>query len=59
NVVRSILGQFGLADDHVQSVSGQSTADPFFPNDPYMAANERIKITVLYEPPPVPPGMTP
>ncbi|HTN63213.1 MAG TPA: flagellar motor protein MotB, partial [Devosia sp.] len=47
NVVRSILGQFGLADDHVQSVSGQSTADPFFPNDPYMAANERIKITVL------------
>lgn len=59
NVVRSILGEFGLADDHIQSVAGQSTADPFFPNDPYMAANERIKITVLYEAPPVPPGLTP
>jgi chemotaxis protein MotB len=40
-------------------VAGQSTAEPFFPNDPYMAANERIEITVLYEAPPLPPGMTP
>jgi chemotaxis protein MotB len=59
NAVRSILGEFGLADDHIQSVIGQATADPFFPNDPYMAANERIKITVLYEAPPVPPGLVP
>ena len=54
NVVRSLLGEFGLSDDRVNSVSGKSTADPFFPNDPYQAANERIKITVLNEPPPVP-----
>jgi chemotaxis protein MotB len=59
NVVRSILGEFGLSDDHINSVAGQSTAEPFFPNDPYMAANERIEITVLYEAPPLPPGMTP
>jgi len=54
NVVRALLGEFGLADDRVSSVSGKSTADPFFPNDPYQAANERVKITVLNEPPPVP-----
>jgi chemotaxis protein MotB len=28
-------------------------------NDPYMAANERIEITVLKEAPPVPAGLTP
>jgi chemotaxis protein MotB len=54
NVVRALLGEFGLADDRVQSVSGRSTSDPFFPNDPYQAANERIRITVLNEAPPVP-----
>ncbi|MEO8683513.1 MAG: flagellar motor protein MotB [Devosia sp.] len=59
NVVRTILGEFGLSDDHIHSIIGQSTSVPFFPNDPYMAANERIRITVLYEPPPVPPGMEP
>lgn len=59
NVVRGILGEFGLSDDHVSSVMGRSTAEPFFPNDPYMAANERIKITVLHESPPVPPNLTP
>ncbi|WDR01883.1 OmpA family protein [Devosia algicola] len=54
NVVRSILGEFGLGDDHINAVIGKSTTEPFFPNDPYMAANERIKITVLYDAPPVP-----
>src|SRR5690554_143592 len=54
NVVRALLGEFGLADDRIKAVSGRSTSDPFFPNDPYQAANERIKITVLDEPPPVP-----
>jgi chemotaxis protein MotB len=40
-------------------VVGRSTGDPFFPNDPYMAANERIEITLLYETPPVPAGLAP
>lgn len=59
NVVRSILGEFGLSDDRVTSVSGRSTDEPFFPNDPYMAANERVRITVLHAPPPVPSGLAP
>jgi chemotaxis protein MotB len=59
NTVRVLLGEFGLSDDHVGSVVGKSTAEPFFPNDPYMAANERVRITVKYEAPPVPPGLSP
>ena len=59
NVVRTILGEFGLPDDRIQSVVGRATTEPFFPNDPYMAANERIEITVLNEPSPVPPGLVP
>jgi len=57
NVVRALLGEFGLSDDKVSSVSGRASADPFFPNDPYQAANERIKIVVLNQAPPVPPDM--
>ena len=59
NVVRSILGEFGMGEDRVKSVIGRSTDEPFFPNDPYMAANERVRITVLHAPPPVPVGLAP
>jgi len=59
NTVRQILSEFGLADARINSVVGRSTADPFFPNDPYMAANERVEITLLYETPPVPAGLKP
>lgn len=57
--MRSILAEFGLSDDHINSVVGRSTSEPLFPNDPYQAANERIEITVLYAAPPVPAGMMP
>lgn len=57
NVVRGILGEFGLSNDRIYSVVGRGTAEPFFANDPYMAANERVRITVLNALPPVPPGM--
>ena len=59
NTVRSVLGEFGLTDDRVDAVIGRSTTEPFFPNDPYMAANERIRITLLYQAPPVPPELAP
>jgi len=58
NVVRGLLGEFGLSDDRISAVSGRASADPFFPNDPYQAANERIKIVVLNEAPPVPAGLS-
>jgi chemotaxis protein MotB len=59
NVVRTILGEFGLPDSRIQSVIGRATTQPIFPNDPYMAANQRIEITVLNEPSPVPPDLEP
>jgi chemotaxis protein MotB len=59
NVVRSILSEFGLSEDRIHSVVGQATTDPYFPNDPYLAANERIQISVKFAPPPVPSSLTP
>ncbi|KFL31882.1 hypothetical protein JP75_05595 [Devosia riboflavina] len=59
NVVRSTLGEFGVTDDRIKSVAGRASDEPFFPNDPYMAANERVKITVLRTAPPVPVGLKP
>jgi chemotaxis protein MotB len=59
NVVRSILGEFGLREDRIHSVAGRAAAEPFFPNDPYLSGNERIEILVLNEAPPVPPDLEP
>lgn len=59
NVIRSILGEFGLTDDRIKAVTGRATDEPFFPNDPYMAANERVRIIVKRGAPPVPVGLMP
>lgn len=59
NVVRSLLGEFGLSDDRIHSVVGRAANEPYFANDPYLAANERIRITILNNAPPVPYGLTP
>jgi chemotaxis protein MotB len=59
NIVRQTLGEFGLKDDRISAVVGRAATEPFFPNDPYMAANERIEITLLHENPPVPAGLAP
>jgi chemotaxis protein MotB len=59
NTVRSILSEFGLNEDRVHSVAGQATTDPYFPNDPYLAANERIRISIKFAPPPVPSSLRP
>jgi chemotaxis protein MotB len=59
NVVRAILGEFGLADARVESVAGRGQNDPFFPNDPYLSANQRVSILLVYEQPPVPAMLAP
>ena len=59
NVVRSILEEFGLPDERVFSVVGRGDSDPYFPNDPYLSANERISILLVVEQPPLPPGLGP
>jgi len=59
NVTRQILEEFGVSDDRIESVVGRADADPFFPNDPYLSANQRISITLLDEKPPVPVDLKP
>jgi chemotaxis protein MotB len=59
NMVRMILGEFGLADDHVESVIGRAATQPLLPSDPYLSANQRISILLLNAAPPVPPGLKP
>jgi chemotaxis protein MotB len=57
--VREILGASGLPDDRFASVAGKADADPMFPDNPYLAANRRVTITLLKEAPPIPFGAKP
>lgn len=59
NAVRQMLGEFGLPLSRVESVAGRAETDPFFPNDPYLAANQRVSVLVLTGKPPVPAGLAP
>jgi len=57
--VREILAANGLPDDRFASVAGKADAEPIFPDNPYMAANRRVTVTLLNEAPPLPFGTTP
>jgi len=59
NVIRQILEEFGLAPDRMLSVTGRGNTDPFFPNDPYLSANQRVEILLKFEQPPVPVDLKP
>jgi len=59
NVARQILEEFGVSSDRIESVVGRADTDPYFPNDPYLSGNQRVAITLVYENPPVPVGLTP
>jgi chemotaxis protein MotB len=59
NAVRQILEEQGLPSNNIYSVAGKADTDPMFPDDPYIAANRRVTITLMHEPPPVPPDLTP
>ncbi|RDE09581.1 flagellar motor protein MotB [Pelagibacterium lacus] len=59
NTVRGVLAEYGLSEDHIHSVVGRADAEPYFADNPYLAANERIRITVLNAPPPIPSDLRP
>ncbi|SFZ86648.1 chemotaxis protein MotB [Devosia enhydra] len=59
NAVRQMLGEFGLPLSRISAVAGRADTDPFFPNDPYLAANQRVSILVMFDKPPVPAGLSP
>jgi chemotaxis protein MotB len=59
NTVRQILQREGLPAGHIFAVSGKSDTQPLFPDDPSLAANRRVTITLMREAPPLPPNLTP
>ncbi|MES2752790.1 MAG: flagellar motor protein MotB [Pseudomonadota bacterium] len=59
NMVRQILEQEGLPTAHVFSVGGRADTQPLFPDDPTLAANRRVTITLMREDPPLPPNLKP
>jgi len=59
NAVRQILQQEGVPSSHFFMVAGKADTQPLFPDDPYIAANRRVTITLMREEPALPPGFTP
>ncbi|MDE1974325.1 MAG: flagellar motor protein MotB [Hyphomicrobiales bacterium] len=59
NSVRQILEEQGLPSANIYEVAGKADTDPLFPEDPFIAANRRVTITLMREAPPVPPNLQP
>jgi chemotaxis protein MotB len=59
NTVRQILEREGLPPAHIFAVSGKADGQPLFPDDPTLAANRRVTITLMREDPPFPPDLKP
>ncbi len=59
NAIRQILEEAGVPSSHLYMVAGRADTQPLFPDDPYMAANRRVTITLMREAPPVPVNLKP
>ncbi len=57
NAVGQILEEEGLPTTNIYEVAGKADTDPLFPDDPYIAANRGVTITLMREAPPVPPDL--
>jgi len=54
NAVRRILEEQGVPLNHFMQVAGKADTQPLFPDDPFIAANRRVTITLMREEPPIP-----
>jgi chemotaxis protein MotB len=59
NAVRQILEDVGLPSSHIFAIGGKADSQPLFPDDPHIAANRRVTITLMREAPPLPTGFKP
>ena len=59
SAVREILAANGVPDDRFAAVTGKADTEPMFPDNPYLAANRRVTVTLLKEAPPIPFGTKP
>jgi chemotaxis protein MotB len=55
--VREILAGAGVPSDNFAFVAGRADTEPVFPDNPYLAPNRRVTITLLDASPPVPPNL--
>jgi chemotaxis protein MotB len=54
NSVRQILAGEGVPSNHMFMVAGKADTEPLFPDNPFMAPNRRVTITLMREEPPLP-----
>lgn len=59
NAVRRILEDEGVPTANFYMVAGKADTQPLFPDDPYIAANRRVTITLMREEPPIPLNFSP
>src|SRR5712692_1451221 len=59
NAVRKLLEADGVPTSHIYMVAGRADTQPLFPDDPHIAANRRVTITLLREEPPIPADFQP
>jgi chemotaxis protein MotB len=59
NAIRQILESEGVPTANMFMVAGRADTQPLFPDDPYIAANRRVTITLMREAPPLPSGFKP
>jgi chemotaxis protein MotB len=59
NAIRQILQDEGFPASHFFMVAGKADSQPLFPDDPHVAANRRVTITLMREAPPLPVGFRP
>jgi chemotaxis protein MotB len=55
--VREILSGAGVPTEQFASVSGRADTEPVFPDNPYLAPNRRVTITLLNAEPALPPSV--
>jgi chemotaxis protein MotB len=59
NAIRQVLEAEGVPSGRILMIAGRADTQPLFPDDPYIAANRRVTITVMQEEPPLPVGFKP
>ena len=59
NAVRQILAAEGVPPGHIFMVAGRADTDPLFPDNPSLAPNRRVTITLIREEPPIPADLRP
>jgi chemotaxis protein MotB len=57
--VREVLAASGVPDDRFAAVAGKADVEPMFTDNPYIAANRRVTITLMNEAPVLPFDMKP